>query len=328
MNDRKVIFLRQLSLLLRSGIPLLRALNIVKEQQKGVFRTKLERIIVRIESGETLSKALSEDSDLKENVPAIRIAETRGDLESALDRAAAQTERKLNFRSGLLKSLAYPLVVLSVCFLCLAFLMVFILPMFSRMFSDNSIPLPLVTKILMAVSEQCSLIAVAVMAVIIAALWVFREPDTRFRIPCLGRICYRLHLAEACHNIGSQLEAGVPAIESIRSAKEGAKSRKVAGAIGRILDGVTRGEPFSTTIADRGVFPEFVAQIVMVGEESGSLGRMLVTAGGMLEAQAEESLRRLALMVEPAATLTVGLVVGFIAFSVMMPMFSMVSSLI
>ncbi len=328
MNDGKVMFLRQISLLLRSGIPLLRVLNILNDQQKGFAGIKIAKIIHKIEAGGSFSEALAEGGNFREFISSIRIAENSGTLEESLARAADLAESKMNFKKGLIKSMAYPAVVLSLSFVCLIFLLVFILPMFTRMFSDNSIPIPLITRIVISVSDQWLIIIGGIFLLVPVVFCLWRNIDLRFKIPYLGGVFRRLHLAEACHNIGSQLEAGVPAIESIRSARDGAASKKISNSIAEILSGVGSGRSFSRTLHDSGIFPPFVVQMAMVGEESGALGKMLVTAGNMLEAQAEESLRKITLLIEPAATLTVGLIVGFIAFSVMMPLFSMMGSML
>ena len=325
-EKESILFLRQTASLLKAGIPLLRTLNMIKEQSQN--KSDIDRIIISLEAGLSFSEALDKIGWFKPFIPSFRVAERDGMLEEAFLRAAEQSEKKKAFRDGIKRTLTYPVIIVALSLLCLLLLVFVILPNFARIFTDLNCPLPLVTQILMIFPSYWMAITAFFGLAIFLVIKIWTIDDCRYKIPVIGKIFLNLSIADLCHSLGSQLKAGVPIIEAMQSTASGIKSKKINELLKEIITEIQGGGALSISFKKRKSFPDLLSQMTAVGEESGSLSQMLLSAGEMFESDGEQALKRLTLYVEPAATLTVGLVVGFVALAVMMPLFSMMGSLL
>ena len=327
-EKESIFFLKQTAALLKAGVPLMRTLHLIKEQSPQNQKADIEKIVRSIEAGESFSEALFKNGHFRSFIPSFRIAERDGMIAEALLRAADQAERKKSFKDNIKKTMTYPMIVVGLSMLCLVFLAFVVLPNFARIFSDMNCPLPLTTRILMSLPNYWMILFAFIFLAAVFIFKILNDNDRRFRIPILGKIFLQLSFGELCYNLGSQLKAGVPVVEALRSMSEGSKSRKIGSALFKIIKEVQGGSALSESFKNRGIFPDFLVQMLAIGEESGSLAQMLLSAGEIFESDGEQALKRLTLYVEPAATLTVGLAVGFVALAVMMPLFSMMGTLL
>lgn len=329
MNDREALhFLRQFARLLNAGIPLTRALNIILAQGRPKARAAIGQMVRSVESGETFSRALFGSGVLVEFVPSFTIAERDGSLEKALLRAAEQIERKRQFKENLKRSLAYPAIVLAMSAVCLVFLLFVILPNLSRMLADLNCPLPPVTRMVLLIADNWMTLVFGFILAGAAAFRHWRNIDRRFKLPIIGKILFNLELADLCYNLSSRLKAGVPILEGLRSTGAALKSPELRASVLALVGSVKNGSSLSDALLREKVFPAPLVQMAAVGEESGSLADMIFSAAEMYEAEGERGLKALALYIEPAATLTVGLAVGVVVLAVMLPLFSMMGSLL
>jgi type IV pilus assembly protein PilC len=319
MTDKEsIFFLKQLAQLLGAGVPLIKSLEIMKKQ----------KLIESLQSGESFSQSLAKNGQLKDFISSFTIAERDGMLEEALLRAACQMEKKQNFQENIKKAATYPVIILCVSILCLILMIFVVLPNFSRMFADFNCKLPAITLFIISLPNYWHSFLIVSLLFILCVYFFWRNIDFRFKIPLIGKILFNLKLGEICHNLGSQLKAGVPILESIESTLNLSGSRKIKIVLQEMFAEVKGGRALSESLKRRGIFPDFLIQMAAVGEESGSLGKMLLSASEIFESEGEQMIKRLTTYIEPAATLTVGLAVGFIALAIMMPLFSMMNSLL
>lgn len=320
MKQGSISFLKQLATLLKAGVPLTRALRIINGQESSIIHL--------LESGLSFSESLARIDLYKDQISSFRIAERDGRLEEAILRAAEQMERKRSLRENLNKALIYPAIILGTSILCLIFLLFFVLPNFARLFADFNCSLPPLTRFLMKLPDFWLVFLAAMISSIVFMVKLWHNIDFRFKIPFLGKIFLNLALGEVLYNLGSQIKAGVPILESIRSVVDGSRSAIIKRSLEGIYSDIQLGQSPSYAFSKIPIFPNYLVGVLAVGEESGSIDEMMISAGAVFEQQAEQILKTMTLMIEPAATLTLGLIVGVIALAMVMPLFSMMNSVL
>jgi len=327
MND--LIFLcEQAAILLEAGLPLTRTLALIQSRSPRKLKDKLQEIVRNLEAGWSFSEALDKNGLLKNFQSSLKIAERDGQLISALLQAAQQMRKNQDFQQNLKRSLTYPAIIMGTSVICLFFLIFIILPTFARLFSDFSLPLPPLTQLAIILPKLWPLFFIGFAAILLFIYKLWIDPDLRSRIPWIGEISSKLTLSAVCHTLSQQVQSGVPILIALESTICGVKSLKIKKALRGIREGVEGGQSLAEAISKYDVFPGFMVQMVMVGEQSGSLVKMLSSAGQLFEEEAEQALKGLTACIEPAATLVVGAAVGFIALAMMLPLFSLMNTML
>ena len=321
---KRTAFLKQLAVLINSGITLIDALKIIKYQ--GQSELKIEDIILQIEAGKSFSEALCNIGKYEKYISIFRIAEKEGQLNFAILRVVEQMEKEKELADKVKKSLAYPAIVLAIGLLCVLFLIFFILPNFSQLFADLNYSLPPATKILLSLPGYGVFFAAAVFFIALFMFKILKDEDFKLKIPFLGKILLSFIAGNLCVNLGSQLKSGVPIVESLIACKT--KSKRLNNFLNDVIKNIQMGESLSKAFSKGGIFSKDIIHIIKVGEASGTIDKMLISAGGMLNEQAESAIKGITLFIEPAATLTVGVLVGFIAFAMISPLFSIMNSIL
>jgi len=327
MND--LIFLcEQTAVLLEAGMPLSQALTIIQSRSPRRLEVKLQETVKSLEAGLSFSEALEKNGLLKNYLASLQIAERDGQLTEALLQAAQQMRKNQNFQENLKRSLAYPSIIMGTSVLCLFFLIFVILPTFSQLFSDFSMPLPPLTRLMVMLPKfwPIFMTGLAGSLFFIYRLWV--NPDLRLKIPWLKEITGKLTLSAVCHTLSQQIQAGVPILTGLESTLYGVKIMKIKTALRGVKEGVEGGQSLAEALSKFKIFPSFMVQMAMVGEQSGTLGKMLNSAGELFEVEAEQALKKVTICIEPAATLIIGAAVGFIALAMMMPLFSLMNTML
>ena len=333
-----IIFSRQLATLLRSGISLLPALEILQGQVTTgrAFKKILEAIAGDISAGSSFSQAVSKHPKAFSDIycRTIAVGEQSGNLELVLNRMADYHERQGAVAKKIGGALVYPMMILGVGVVVVIILMTVVFPKLLGMFTAMSVDLPLPTKILISVSNFLSgntlylLIAVAVLAVVV--LWLVKQPSgrrlldrLRLSAPIIGTPTLMGELARLSRTMSVLISAGLNLQEVMAMIPQSSNNRVIRDALNQVNEGLLLGGGLSEPMSRIGIFPPLLVQMVAVGEESNTLDFTLGVVADFYEVTAEEKTSAMVGMIGPLSTIVIALGVGFIAISVLMPMYTL-----
>jgi len=333
-----IVFSRQLAILLRSGISLMPAMEILQGQvatSRG-FRRVLESIIYDIRSGIPFSQALSKQPKAFSEIycRTIAVGEQSGNLESVLQRMADYQEKQSMMAQKIRKALAYPAMVMGVGVVVVILLMVVVMPQLLSMFTAMEAELPLPTKILISITELLTthtlyfLIGGAVLIAVV--VWLVKQPTgrrlldrVRITAPIIGPPFLMSELGRLARSISVLVTAGMNLQEIMKMLPQSTNNRVTRDALERVNDGLVLGEGLSGPMSRMDIFPPLMVQMVAVGEESNTLDYTMGVVADFYETTAEEKATAMVGMIGPMSTIAIALLVGFIALSVIMPMYTL-----
>jgi type II secretory pathway component PulF len=330
---------RQFASLTRSHVPLLRTLYILEEQcRQPTLRAILHDISEEVRQGETLSSALAKFpsvfSPLYVNL--VHSGEVSGALDAVLERLAEQAEQEEEMRAKVRAALTYPIFVGVVGCFTVIFLMTFVMPRFSRLLSGLTDRLPLPTRILLTVVEWMSsgwfwgavVGAVIVMAIIWRGLGAQGQrlrDRLLLRLPLAGSLILQLEIARFARAFGLLITHGVPILRAIEVAIPVVNHRLIRFQLERLPEGLRQGNSLSDCLKPLAIGTPFLVNTIAVGEESGAVGDALTEVATYYERDATRMLQTMATLLEPLFIVVVGLFVGFIVLSVLLPVFELSS---
>lgn len=326
---------RQLATMLDAGLTLVRGLTILVDQVENPrLRDVLQTVRRDIEHGKPLSDALGARPEVFPPllVHMVRSGEAGGFLAEALTSAADGFDADLKIRNTIKAAMTYPVIVMIVAVLAVIAMLVFIVPVFKKMFEGMGGELPLPTQVLVTLSENMLWIGPALVVLVVTAVLWFRrygrEPGVRLaidtarqRIPVLGPFFRKAAVARFTRTLSTTLSAGVPILQALGIVKQTAGSALVEDAVGRIADGVRRGKGLTALMADEPVFPQMVTQMVAVGEDTGALDTMLKRVAEFTDREVQQTAQRLTAMIEPLMVVVVGCIIGGMIVAMYLPMF-------
>jgi len=332
----RLVFARQLATLVRAGIPLDRSLSLCRDlAEKPALRAVIDDTLRELRSGQSLAHSLAANQRFFPPlyVAMVRAGEASGTLPAVLDRLVEFEEFSAELRGYLISALIYPMVLLAVGGVAIAFLLGFVVPRFAQIFEEAGKELPLPTQVLMDVSEAfrnygwlAALIIVA--AVLLVGRWVrsesgrLRWDQLRLRAPLLGDVTLKLEIARFAKTMGTLLAQAVPIISALRLTREVLSNRRVASAVEPLIQGVKRGQGLARPLAETGLFPALAVQLMTLGEQTGKLDSMLLELAAIYDREVRVATKRLVALVEPAVILAMGLVVGTIVISTLLAIVS------
>ncbi len=351
-------FTTQLSILIDAGLPIVRCLQILERQQKpGVLKNVLMDVSDDVESGSSLSDALSRHPRVLSSlyVNMVRAGEAGGVLDIILDRLAKFLERAERIRSTVKGAMIYPVVIGCIATLILFGLMLFVVPQFQGIFVQMDVDLPAMTVIVIDVSELMMsvvgierdvennvvfngtnlLIDLAIVAVI-AGLVVFAKKNAsgrkimdyaKLHIPLIGPVIRKSMVTRFCRTLGTLIASNVSLLDALRICRGALGSNVLAEAIDRVHDSIREGESIADPLRASGVFDEIVVNMVAVGEETGELDKMLLKIADAYEQEVEIAVSAMTKMMEPLFIVVMGIGVGFVVISLFLPLIKMVRTL-
>jgi type IV pilus assembly protein PilC len=328
-------FSRQLAAFLRAGIPILDSLTALTENVgSAVMRTVLEDIADSLRSGKPLSDAMAEHESLFPTyyIGILRSAELTGNLDEVLDRLADYIERDLEARRAVKSALTYPAIICVMAVATVVILSVFVLPKFQVFFAGFDAKLPLPTRMLLGgaafFQHWWLVMAGALFAVVVAVIATLRTERGKvardrlvLRLPVLGAIVRFATIERFFRILGAMLRAGVPVPQAMTAANEASNNRVYAQGLAAAREGILRGEGLTGPLAATGLFPASAAQMLRVGEDTGTLDRQLALAADFYQAELTHKIKRLTALFEPAVILVMGAIVGFVAIALVSAMY-------
>lgn len=331
------MFSRQFSTMINAGLPILQGLSTVTEQtQNPKFKEVLKKIRDKISSGATFSETLGEYPTvfppLFTNM--VRAGEAGGMLDQVLTRLSSYFESADKLRRKVKGAMMYPAVMGTVAAVVTIFLLVGVLPTFKSVFESFGKELPLPTKVMMDISDflvRNVLYVIAMPFVITFGLkFAFKYKAVQnfwgrnqLKVPLFGSLLKKVAVARFAQTMGTLLKSGVPILQALEICGKVAGSIVIEEAINKIRDGVKNGENLSVPMKAAGIFPSMLMQMVVVGEETGSVDEMMVRASGFYEEEVNTAVEALTSMMEPIVIVVMGISIGSIVVAMFLPMFSM-----
>ncbi|HVK04110.1 MAG TPA: type II secretion system F family protein [Armatimonadaceae bacterium] len=336
-----VVFSRQFATMIDAGIAMLKCLDILESQTKDIpLKTAINAVRRDVKGGSSLGDALAKHPKCfsKLYVNMVKAAELGGILDSILDRLASFLETEMEIRQKIQSAMMYPVIVLCFSILMIFALFYLVLPRFKEIFADLNVPMPAMTTALFAMSDW--IVKYVYLIPIFAAVFYFGvkkygdTPQGRMQIdtlklkaPIVGDLILKMAVSRFSRTFGTLVAAGVPMMRAMDIIGETAGNAVLAKAIRDARQAIKEGQRFSTPLAASGIFPQMVTHMIDIGEETGRLSEMLCKVADFYDKEVDASVKGLTSMIEPMLIVFMGVVVGFIAISVMAPMFKLVSSI-
>ena len=331
------VFTRQLYVLLSSGTQLVEAIGALERQAKaGPWQEAVAGLRHRIEEGASLSESLKHYPGYFDAVyrSCIAAGESSGFLVEMLDRLATLKQRQLRTRNAVVGAMVYPLLLSTVALTIFPMLLIFVVPRFASLFESLDVPLPSSTEFLVDVSgalRRYWWVGLLVPVVLIASAVAFlrtergkRLGDTVvLRLPCVGNIVKSLVTARIVRLLAVLMEGHVPVLESLQYVRQAAGNVHYQALISRAEEYVVKGEPISLAFTNENLISPSVHEAIRSGERSGHLDSLLLNMADFLDEENEVIVRSLASIVEPCILIVMGVLVGFIAVSMFMPLFDL-----
>ena len=332
------IFSRQFATMINSGLTLLRALSIlVVQTESKFFSSVIDSLRADIQSGSSLSQAMSRHPKVFNRlyVAMVRAGETGGNLDITLNELATTIEKQVELRGKIRSALAYPGMVLAMVLCILTAMLVFIVPIFKKMYDSLKGTLPLPTRILVGVSNIFVHAFPFVILTVVAAIfaykrWVRTAPgrQTRdrliLRVPIFGGLVRKTAMTRFSSTLATLLSSGVPVLESLEITAETVGNVVVADGVRAIGEGAKRGDAMTRPLEDHPVFPPMVTQMMAVGEETGALDTLLRKVATFYEQEVERTVDALTSLLEPLLIVVLGGAVGAMVVSLYLPMFDII----
>jgi type IV pilus assembly protein PilC len=334
------IFSRQLATMIESGVNVVQAFSTLEEQTEDKYlRQVITEIRSDVEAGMILSKAFARHPKVFNRlfVAMIESGESSGTLDTVLDRLAIQIEKETQIKRRVKSAMVYPLVVLAFATLVLIFMLMFIVPVFVKVFDQLDGDLPKPTQVIVNLSNILRAWWWVIFPTAGAIIWGFRrikqtEPGRRkwdifkLRVPMrIGEVVRKIALARMSRTLSSLVSGGVDIIKALEITSATAGNWVIERSLDHVRVRVEEGVPISEPLAADPAFPAMVSQMVKIGEETGELDKMLGKIADFYEDEVDTSIQSLTSIIEPVMMIGVGIMVGTIVISMYLPMFKMLS---
>jgi MSHA biogenesis protein MshG len=335
--DDLLMFCRQLATLMKAGVPLLRSLQgLYESATKARFAELLERLRQQLEAGRQLSAAMQREEPVfsRYMVSMVRVGEVTGRMYEIFMGLHAQLSFERENREQVRSALRYPIFVLCAATVALVVLNIFVIPAFAKVYKGLHTELPLITQLLIAVSDffvhSWPVLVVAVVAAVGGLGWGLRTQAGRrmrdellLRLPIFGTLVRKAALARFTKSFGLALEAGIPVVDALQVAVETAGNIVLSERIGQMKTSAERGETLAKGARATGVFTPTILQMIAVGEETGALGEMMNEVAEYYRKDVEYAVRGLAAQIEPIMIVLMGCMVLVVALGVFLPMWDL-----
>ena len=332
------VFSRQMATMMKSGVPIVMALEIIGNGQKNVRMKKLvDELRLDIEGGSSIYEAMSKHpvqfDELYRNL--VRAGESSGALETVLDTIATYKENIESIKGKIKKALFYPAMIIAVAILVCGILMVFVVPVFKESFASYGADLPAFTNLVFGISAVMVkwwwlwlIIAVAA-----GALFIYiynRSPKLQYtvdrlvlKIPVIGQVMHNSAIARFARTLAVTFKAGVPLVEAMDSVAGATGNRVYTNAVYEMRDDVSVGYPLNVAMKQVNLFPHMVVQMTAIGEEAGALDTMLFKVAEFYEEEVNNAVDAISSLIEPFVMVIIGTMVGAIVIAMYLPIFKL-----
>ena len=332
------IFSRQLATLLKAGIPLVQAFDIIgKGHENPSMQLMLLNIKTNLESGDTLAESLKKNplyfDELFCNL--VEAGESAGVLETLLDKIATYKEKTESIKKKIKKALTYPTAVIFVAFIVTAILLLFVVPVFEELFKSFGADLPIFTRLIVDISKTLKQIWWLLLVIIISVIYSFiyfkrrsrafnRFLDkTLLKTPVIGTILNKSAIARFSRTLSILSTAGIPLVNALSSASGACGNIMYSEAVLKMREEVATGQRLQFAMLQTILFPHSVQQMIAIGEESGSLDAMLAKVADFYEEDIDNLVDNLSNLIEPVIMVILGILIGGLVIAMYLPIFKM-----
>ncbi len=338
-------FTRQLSTLQDAGLPILRSIRILEQQQKpGMLRRCLKEVCDDVEGGATLSEAMARHPNAFDRLYCNMVAagEAGGVLDVILQRLAEFMEKAQKLKAKITGAMIYPSVVIVIAAAIVTFIMVQVVPKFKEIFQDFGAKLPAPTVMLISVSSWFAtgtppgwIIVVLSPLIIFAVLKLVRSSRigrlvfdiVMLKVPVAGQIVAKSGIARFTRTLGTLIAAGVPILEGIKITRDTTSNEVYRNMLGAVHDSIREGDTFANPLRDSRCVDSIVVNMVDVGEETGELDKMLMKVADNYDDEVDTLVAALVSLLEPIMVVVLGLIVGFIVLALFLPLVQLIQTL-
>jgi type IV pilus assembly protein PilC len=336
-----ILFCRQFSTMIDAGLPIIQCLDILYSQQENkTFKKMLKEIKDSVESGSTLAEALKKYPDQFNNlfVNMVSAGEAGGILDTILKRLSNYLEKAAKLKARVKGAMTYPVVTMLIAVIVVAVILVFVIPVFQEMFADFGSELPVFTQLVVTVSNFVK----SNILFIIGALVLFFFMVKRFyktekgrglidryvlKLPVFGILLRKVAVAKFTRTMGTMLASGVSILEALDIVARTAGNMTIEKAIYTVRTAIAEGRTMSDPLAESGVFPAMVCQMIAVGESTGALDAMLEKIADFYEEQVDQAVENLTSLIEPFMLVFLGVTIGGLVVAMYLPIFKMAGAI-
>jgi len=334
-----LVFNQQLLTLLKAGLPVLAALDLlIKRQKDGYFRSLLQNVRERVRAGELLSEAFSAQNVFpKIYTTTLMAGEKSGSMDEVLGRYINFQRMTLSFKKKLAVSLIYPALLVVVVAVMLVFLVTYVVPQFAKLYSDLNAQLPSITLLMMAIgthAQKYAPVGAIVLAVSIVLIWRWKATDrgadaidrATHKLPVVGDIWLKYHVSTFSRMLSTLLTGGMPLVPSLETAGASMTSRKILNGLQTAAGRVREGQSLAHSLEEQKMFPDLSVEMIEVGESTGALPAMLTSVAEFYEEDVQTALSAAMALVEPVILVIMAVSVGGVLISMYLQIFSLGSS--
>ena len=334
-----LIFNQQFVTLIRAGLPILKALDLLAERAAAQsLRPTLRAVRDRVKEGATLSEAFDQQGSFdRVYTTSVLAGERSGNLVGVLESYISFQRVTSGFRKRLLGALVYPVILVVAAASILTYVTTFVIPRFAELYKDLDVDLPEITIIVTRIATQyrwevLGAVVLLVLLVIFGALWSRTEKGgyatdrLTHRLPVLGSVWVKFQVAQLCRTLATLLQGGIPLVSSLETAAGSVRSRLFSEALHGSAESVRQGQPLSTGLQTTQLIPSLALEMIQVGEASGSLAAMLGSVADFYEDEVNTRLSTLVAVIEPAILVFMAAVVLVILLALYLPIFSIGAS--
>jgi len=334
-----VIFSRQFATMIDAGLPLVQCLDILATQQDNPsFKRVLSEVKADVSAGSSLARALGKHPRVFDDlyVALVAAGETGGILDTILNRLSTYMEKSMALTRRVKAALIYPLVVVTIASLLSAVLLIFVIPVFADMFSEFGAELPAPTQFIIDMSNFVRnyflLLILAIIGFILLIRAVLRSDRGRevwdrfsLRMPIFGELLRKNAVAKFTRTLGTMISSGVPILDSLEIVAKTSGNKVVEHAVMKTRDRIAEGKTIAEPLAETGVFPPMVVQMITVGEATGALDVMLTKIADFYEDEVDVAVDALSTLLEPIMIIIIGGMVGGMLIAMYLPIFKLAS---
>lgn len=335
--DDLILFSRQMFILMKSGVPISRAMTGLIQSTRNPYMVDAQRdVLSEIESGHELGSALGRHPEIFSTlfVSMVRVGENTGRLEEAFQRIFQYLELEKDTRQRVKTALRYPLFVLAAIAIAITVINIFVIPAFADLFARADVELPWQTRIIMATSDLFVNWWPLMLLGLIGGYFGFRSyiatergrywwDKSKLELPLVGDIIRRATLGRFARAFSMALKSGVPLVQALTVVARSVDNDYIAEDILGMRNGIERGESLTRTAAMTGQFTPLVLQMLAVGEETGEVDRLLAEVADYYEREVDYDIRNLSSTIEPVMIIAIGVMVLILALGVFLPMWDM-----
>jgi len=336
----KVIFTRQLAVMIKAGLPLVEALQALQKQtSNSTFIEVIDDLITEVRGGETLSNVMLKHKDVFPDIyiAVVKAGESTGQLSEVLFTLADQQEKQAELIAKVKGALMYPAIILVALIGVIGLIVFFVLPSMQSIFADYSADLPITTKLLFSFSTFAKDFYWIIAIILVVLFYLLRLGVSRPRgrliydrivliTPIFGDLTKKVYMANFARTMGMLTKASLPILQAIKIVRGTISNKHYDAAFSRILVAVENGQPLSKTLVKERVFPPMVVQLTALGEQSGELESVFNEIARFYDSEVDNITRNLSALIEPIMLIIMGAGVAFVVASVLSPIYKLVET--